>query len=215
MKGKVVTILERYGKYLVPLMFLLAVVGLITNYMYPNEKLRTLEMNMEEGGEKTIALSTETTVSYTLNTDQPMRGIQIGVDEQGQNFTAGNLVYTVTKTDSGEQVASGNVALQTLFDIQYVYMPFADKEKCQGDLTIIFSYDGADAGIYPYLIANDTEVENTQTFVDDSLYEGSLKANYIYSYYSYPFKLDLQYMLLLFAAALILIIPGKREKNYA
>lgn len=215
MKEKVIALLNRYGKLIVSFCFVLSILGLILNYAFPNEVLSTQAVNMKTGDDRYLALPQGTVVTYSYHTQYPMRGIQIGIHKGEQTFSQGMVIYKVFRTDTKEIVANGVIALAALTDTQYVYMPFEDKEKCVGDLTLELSYDGGDQGVAPSIIANSTLTKDTATAVNGQTYQGSLKTSYIYSYDRYPLKLDFKYMVLVFAAVFLTLEPRKRVEKYA
>lgn len=215
MKGKAIALLDRYGRVFLAVCLGLSILGLMANYLVPDENILTKSINMAEDNDQMIPLEPATEVTYALHSDYPMRGIQVGINTQGNTFLKGNVLYTVYKTGTQTQVASGSVALSSLVpdkttNIQYVYMPFEDKNQCIGDLTVHFTYDGLDTGLAPALMANATQLDKTETRVNDVVFAGSLKSYYIYVYYRYPLQLDFKYFILLFGAAFLTVETRKR-----
>ncbi|MBQ8527161.1 MAG: hypothetical protein IJ429_01690 [Lachnospiraceae bacterium] len=210
---------------ILPLITLFFLAGFIGSYVFPNTVLDTFVINMSEEEEDTevlLPLSLQTPVEYEMNTKGlPMRGIQVGINKRGHALTKTNLIYSVY---AGDECISHNVyGVGAGDDLQYVYLPFENYEKCIGDVRITFLLDAAeeDPDAYPALMANHAKIEGTKTIAEIPNKTGdgeevSLKCNYIYTHDTYPFLYDCRLLTFIFlAASMVVNYPGRRKKEDA
>ncbi|MBE5881091.1 MAG: hypothetical protein E7289_02085 [Lachnospiraceae bacterium] len=208
---------------ILPMLTLFFLAGFIGSYIFPNTVLDTFVINMAEEEDDTevlLPLSLQTPIEYKMNTKGlPMQGIQVGINKRGHALTKTNLIYTVY---AGEECISHNVyEVATGDDLQYVYLPFENHEKCIGDVRITFVLDAAeeDPDAYPALMANHAEIEGTSTIApvrpegeEDT--EVSLKCNYIYTHDTYPFLYDCRLLTFVFlAASMVVNYQGRKKKE--
>ena len=208
---------------ILPMLTLFCLAGFIGSYIFPNTVLDTFVINMAEEEDDTevlLPLSLQTPIEYKMNTKGlPMQGIQVGINKRGHALTKTNLIYTVY---AGEECISHNVyEVATGDDLQYVYLPFENHEKCIGDVRITFVLDAAeeDPDAYPALMANHAEIEGTSTIApvrpegeEDT--EVSLKCNYIYTHDTYPFLYDCRLLTFVFlAASMVVNYQGRKKKE--
>lgn len=206
-----------------PIITLLCLAGFIGSYIFPNEVLDTFTINMEEeegDTEVLLPLSLQTEIVYEMNTKGlPLRGIQVGINKRGHALTRTNLIYAVY---AGEDCVSHNVyEVAAGDDIQYVYLPFENYEKCMGDIRITFILDAAEEepDAYPALMANHRQIEGTKTIAGnrpegEEKTEVSLKCNHIYTHDTYPFLYDFRLLTFIFLAASMAVnYPGRKKKE--
>lgn len=193
---------------------------LIASYRFPNQVLDTYTMNMEEEDdtEKMIPLNEGKTVSLVMNTGmRPLKGIQVGINKQGGIFLEGAFLYCVYGADNHELLSSNSYNLSEGLDLQYVYLPLTDYEKCDGDIIIEFSYDSqSNETETPALMANELPVEGVQTLVDGKITKDSLKGYYVYTHNTYPFVYDLKICVFFFFAVSMAVdysAFGKKKKG--
>ena len=93
--NKITKLVKPY--YILPIITLLFLTGFIGSYLFPNTVLDTYVINMMEtdGDEEVmLPLSATAPVIYEMNTGTlAMRGIQIGINKQGQALSGTTLVY--------------------------------------------------------------------------------------------------------------------------
>jgi len=208
---------------ILPILTLFFLAGFIGSYIFPNTVLDTFVINMteEEGDtEVLLPLSLQSPIEYEMNTKGlAMRGIQVGINKRGHALSKTNLVYTVY---AGEECISHNVyEVATGDDLQYVYLPFENYEKCIGDIRVSFVLDAAedDTDAYPALMANHAKIDGTTTIapirpVGEENTEVSLKCNYIYTHDTYPFLYDCRLLTFVFlAASMAVSYPERRKKE--
>lgn len=222
---------------ILPLITLFCLAGFIGSLLFPNKVLDTYVINMsEEEGDTEILLplshDAQRQVAYRVDTSgRPMRGIQIGINKQGREITGCYLRYQVyagekiQKMDMAQITAEGQPLSDSLYDLsqgdnlQYVYLPFTEYEKCVGNLVIVFSVEpkeeGAADGEEIAIMANHHEVEKTETcYVTDrgdyaqedyAQVEAinrdlSLKCSHIYTHDTYPLLYDFRILTFVFLA---------------
>ena len=105
-------------------------------------------------------------------------------------------------------------------DLQYVYLPFENYEKCIGDVRITFVLDAAEENpdAYPALMANHADIKGTSTIAPirpegEENTEVSLKCNYIYTHDTYPFLYDCRLLTFVFLAASMAVTYPQRKKK--
>ena len=203
---------------ILPAITLFCLAGFIGSYIFPNKVLDTYVINgqeTEDEEEFPLSLEGDQTVSYEWNAgEEPMKGIQVGISKNGGQYTTGTLVYEVSDL-SGTLISSNTYALSQGFDLQYVYLPFAEWKSCKGKLRITFRYDraGDSETLTPALMADHTVVKDTVTCYQGTPYEGSLKSSYIYTHNTYPFLYDFRIMTFVFLAATMTIPFSKGRKK--
>lgn len=220
---KKITLKKWKANIVLPIVTLFFLAGFIGSYIFPNTVLDTFVINMAEEEEDTevlLPLSLKTPITYEMNTKGlAMRGIQVGIHKRGYGLEKTNLIYAVY---AGEECISHNVyEVATGDDLQYVYLPFENYEKCIGDIRITFVLDAAeeDADAYPALMANHTMVKDTRTIAPirpkgEENTELSLKCNYIYTHDTYPFLYDCRLLTFIFLAASMAVhYPGRKKKE--
>ncbi len=207
---------------ILPILTLLCLAGFIGSYIFPNTVLDTFVINMaeEEGDtEVLLPLSLQTPIEYEMNTKGlPLRGIQVGINKRGHALTRTNLIYSVYVGD--ECICNNVYEVAAGDDLQYVYLPFENYEKCIGDIRITFLLDAdeEDPDAYPALMANHAQVKGTNTIAENRP-EGeedtvlSLKCNHIYTHDTYPFLYDCRLLTFIFLAASMAVNYPKRKKK--
>lgn len=208
---------------ILPILTLLCFAGFIGSYIFPNTVLDTFVINMaeEEGDtEVLLPLSLQTPIEYEMNTKGlPLRGIQVGINKRGHALTRTNLIYSVFVGD--ECICNNVYEVAAGDDLQYVYLPFENYEKCIGDIRISFILDAdeEDPDAYPALMANHAQIEGTTTIAEnrpegEEDTEVSLKCNYIYTHDTYPFLYDCRLLTFVFLAASMAVnYPRRRKKE--
>ena len=206
---------------LFPVITVFCLLGWIGSLLLPDKVLDTYSVNMteEEGDtEELLSLAGENHVRYQMDTrGLPMRGIQVGINKQGREIS-GILHYDVyAGKEGGETLMSSNVYdLAEGYDLQYVYLPYADYEKCAGQLCIDFYTEGnTEEAMSPALMANHTMTADTVTLsTADPEFTGSLKGSYIYTHDTYPFLYDFRIMTCIFLAASMAVrYPHKKKRE--
>ena len=209
---------------ILPILTLLCLAGFIGSYIFPNTVLDTFVINMaeEEGDtEVLLPLSLQTPIEYEMNTKGlPLRGIQVGINKRGHALTRTNLIYSVYVGD--ECVCNNVYEVAAGDDLQYVYLPFDNYEKCIGDIRISFVLDAdeEDPDAYPALMANHATIDGTATIAEirpegEENTEVSLKCNHIYTHDTYPFLYDCRLLTFVFLAASMAVNYPKRKKEEA
>lgn len=205
---------------ILPLITLFCFVGFLASLAFPDTVLDTYSVNMEEeDGDREIALSLvgDTHICYTMDTNGlAMRGIQVGINKQGKNIN-GLLCYDVYTVNGQDEtlVSSNAYNLQEGFDLQYVYLPYTDYERCVGKLRIDFYTEGnTQEEQSPALMANHTMTPDTATMSTlDTEFAGSLKGSYIYTHETYPFLYDFRILTCIFLAASMAVQYPKINKK--
>ena len=142
---KILNKISKLGKpyYILPIITLLFLTGFIGSYLFPNTVLDTYVINMTEteGDEELLLpLSATDPVTYEMNTGTlAMRGIQVGINKQGQALSGTTLVYRVYA--EGNCVSENRYAVGNGDDLQYVYLPFENQKDCVGKLKITFQLE--------------------------------------------------------------------------
>ena len=227
---KILNKISKLGKpyYILPIITLLFLTGFIGSYLFPNTVLDTYVINMTEteGDEEVLLpLSATDPVTYEMNTGTlAMRGIQVGINKQGQALSGTTLVYCVYA--EGNCVSENRYAVGTGDDLQYVYLPFENQKDCVGKLKITFRLEneGETDSVLPALMANHTEVKDTVTTPAQAESElkqpatqtenVSLKCSYIYTHNTYPFLYDCRLLTFVFlAASMAVCYPGKKKEE--
>jgi len=207
-----------------PIVTLLCFAGFIGSLFFPKQVLDTYKINVsEEDGDAEfgIPLSEQTPVSYELNTaGSPMRGIQVAVSKEGSSQEGVILRYQVYEHSADEARRFGELLSDNVYqvsdgdEVQYVYLPFEDSEKCRGDIIVTFCYE-SDTEIQnpPALLANHTLIDNTLTMNGEQPVEGSLKTMYIYTHDTYPLLYDFRLMTFVFLAASMAVSYSGRKRG--
>jgi len=212
MKEKILELLEKYGKILVLFCIAVSTIGIIMSYIFPNEVIYSIDVNLEKSADFDIPLNLGEVVEYRCNTGtKPMAGIQAYVSKEGAEFTDGKIIYEVYNGDGTKLLCSGEQLLKDIDDGQFVYFEFSNKKDCNGDLVIKFSYTGSEATA-PALIANNKKVEEASTLVNGSVISGNLKSSYIYINYTHPLVFDLKVMLAIFVTVFF-TLESKRSRK--
>lgn len=214
MKDKIIGLLERYGRIFVLLCIVIAALGIVLSYVFPNEVPYSIDVNYSEISDSDIKipLTKESVVEYQCNSgEKPMAGIQIWISKEGVQFSDGKIVYEVYSGDGTQLLGSGEQALKDLDDKQFVYLPFKGMKKCSGDLSIRFSYSGSEEAT-PVTYANQTTLEEAKTLVDGSVIKGNLISSYIYINYTHPLVFDLKVMLAIFVTVFFTFPSKKKQK---
>lgn len=210
---------------ILPVITFLCFAGFIGSLVFPDTVLDTYEVNMKEDeGDEEVALSLqgENHITYEMNTNGlAMRGIQVGINKQGKDLK-GILHYDVylLKDNSKNLVSSNVYSLEEGFDLQYVYLPYNEYEKCVGNIMIDFYTEGnTEEAQSPAIMANHKMTENTKTSCTiDSEFAGSLKGSYIYTHKTYPFLYDFRIMTCIFLAVSMTVqyprLKGKAKKKH-
>lgn len=186
--------------------------GFLFSLLFPDTVLDTYSVNISEAeSDEEFGLSLENGehVGYLMSTKGlAMRGIQIGIDKQGQ-VLSGNLRYDVyvmkeevaellndtsiqweSKKSEGTLVSENAYDVSQGFDVQYVYLPYDHFEQCKGLLYIDFYMEpSAELTACPKLLANHTVIDETATICGEKEPCG-LKGYYIYTHHTYPFLYD-------------------------
>lgn len=223
--NKITKLVKPY--YILPIITLLFLTGFIGSYLFPNTVLDTYVINMTEtdGDEEVmLPLSATAPVIYEMNTGTlAMRGIQIGINKQGQALSGTTLVYRVYAGDNC--VSENRYAVGSGDDLQYVYLPFENQKDCIGKLKITFQLENAGETdpVLPALMANHTEVKDTVTTPaqtdTDTQQTGvtaenvSLKCSYIYTHNTYPFLYDCRLLTFVFLAASMAVCYPRKKKE--
>ncbi|NLL79469.1 MAG: DUF2142 domain-containing protein [Clostridiales bacterium] len=231
-------ILNQICRYFLPLMTAGMVLLLVAGWLFPNRVLDTYEMNISgpEEQETLIPLSCGSVISYTMNTgSRPLRGIQPGVSLQGGKYGKAVLrcqvyrepshelvsdnMYPLSELTAGMQANLDNGAQPDLsMQAMYTYIPFADYEKCKGDIALVFSYEsngdvpepfaGVEISenaqndvIVPAILVNETPKENTDTYLGEKKLKEGLCGYTVYTHNTYPLIYDLRLMICIFLAA--------------
>ena len=151
-----------------------------------------------------------------------MRGIQVGINKQGQALSGTTLVYRVYV--EGNCVSENRYAVGNGDDLQYVYLPFENQKDCVGKLKITFRLEneGETDPVLPALMANHTEVKDTVTMPAQTDTQAqqiaapgdvSLKCSYIYTHNTYPFLYDCRLLTFVFLAASMAVCYPRRKKG--
>lgn len=243
-------VLNQICRYFLPLMTAGLVLLLAASWLFPNRVLDTYEMNISgpEEQETLLPLPEGSVLSYTMNTgNRPLRGIQPGISLQGGKYVnailrcqvyrepshelVGDNVYPLSELTAGMQANLDNGAEPGLsMQAMYTYIPFAEYEKCKGDIMLVFSYEsngdvpeyfagvetGANeadetaageeaaaqkAAVVPALLVNETPRENTVTCLGDEKLEEGLCGYTVYTHNTYPLVYDLRLLICIFLAA--------------
>ena len=209
---KILNKISKLGKpyYILPIITLLFLTGFIGSYLFPNTVLDTYVINMTEteGDEELLLpLSATDPVTYEMNTGTlAMRGIQVGINKQGQALSGTTLVYRVYA--EGNCVSENRYAVGNGDDLQYVYLPLEN--------------EGETDPVLPALMANHTEVKDTVTMPAQTDIQAqqtaapgdvSLKCSYIYTHNTYPFLYDCRLLTFVFLAASMAVCYPRRKKE--
>lgn len=211
-KERLRIILNKYGRVFVIFCIVISALGLIFSYVFPNEVIDTYAVNMNEETQYKILLDKESYIEYYLNSGiKPMIGIQLGISKEGNDFSDGRIVYEVYNSDM-QLLGTNELLLKDIYDIQYVYLPFAGMGECNGDLYLKLYYTGNDQAV-PAILANKTELEDAKTLVAGSEIEGNIMSCYIYSHNTYPLVFDLKIILVMFIAVFCTLEGGIFKRN--
>lgn len=212
MKDKIIGLLEKYGKFIVICCIVVSALGIVLSYVFPNEGFDSIDVNLEEGSDFLIPLTQGEVMEYKCNTRKiPMAGIQVYISKQGAEFSDGRIIYDVYNSDGTQLLSSGEQLLKDISEGQFVYLPFANKKDCIGDLIIKFSYTGSETTA-PALIANNKAIEDASTSVNGSPISGNLKSSYIYINYTHPLVFDLKVILAIFVTVFF-TLESKRSRK--
>lgn len=223
---RILDLIEKHIAYVLPLITVVLVIMLVVSYMIPKKVIDTYKTNMTEqngDSERILSLDEGHVIAYHMNTgSRPMMGIHVGIAKSGNTYDTAALICEVYTAD-GEKVSENGYLLSQGEDLQYAYIPFADYEKCSGDITIQFMYrSGSDAGVSaPGLLVNGTELTNAYIEVDGEKFDGNLKTMSVYTHDTYPLVYDLRILVAVFLAASMTVnyrdfstkkrISGKKE----
>lgn len=210
--------------------------GFLLSLIFPDTVLDTYSVNIsEEESDAEFGLSLENGehVGYLMNTGGlSMRGIQVGIDKQGQALS-GNLRYDVyvmneklatlvedssieweQKKTEGALVSENAYDVSQGYDVQYVYLPYNNYEKCAGTLYIDFYMEsGENLTACPQLLANHTVVNQTATICNQPQPCG-LKGYYIYTHHTYPFLYDFRILsFIMLAVTMTIQFPKRKNKR--
>lgn len=209
---------ERKIRSICWLLALICLIGLIGGYVFPKKIYDTYPVNAGEGETDTVtSLSlSEQVVSYEMTTAaRPLRGIHVFL-EKGD--AEGNLLLSIMNAD-GKILSFQAYDLVSLADNDFVYLPIAKSDACEGKLVLSFGFSGNAVGDYPKLAANSVETLDTVTSVsanhinlntgeleasgsaEPEALQGSLKTYYVYTHNIYPLAYDLRILFFLFIAA--------------
>lgn len=209
---------ERKIRSICWLLALTCLIGLIGGYVFPKKIYDTYPVNAGEGKTDTVtSLSlSEKVVSYEMTTAvRPLRGIHVFL-EKGD--AEGNLLLSIMDAD-GKILSFQAYDLVSLADNDFVYLPIANSDACEGKLVLSFGFSGNAVGDYPKLAANSVETPDTVTSVsanrinlntgeleasgssESEALQGSLKTYYVYTHNIYPLAYDLRILFFLFLAA--------------
>lgn len=240
-------------RYFLPIITAGLALLLVLSWLFPNRVLDTYEMNISTSKEeeKLIPLLDGSVLSYAMNTgNRPLHGIQPGVSLQGLRFETGRLRCRVYREPSHELVSDNVYPLSELTkgmqanldsgmdvslsqEAMYTYIPFADYERCKGDIVIEFSYEGMGETPEPFdgvslpeenskvpaLAVNAVQKENTETSVDGEAIAGGLCGYTVYTHNTYPLVYDLRLLICIFLAASVsaqgcgFILHRRRERT--
>ena len=226
---KILNKISKLGKpyYVLPIITLLFLTGFIGSYLFPNTVLDTYVINMTEteGDEELLLpLSAADPIIYEMNTGTlAMRGIQVGINKQGQALSGTTLMYRVYA--EGICVSENRYAVGSGDNLQYVYLSFENQKDCVGKLKITFQLEneGETDPVLPALMANHTEVKDTVTTPAQAESElkqpaaqtenVSLKCSYIYTHNTYPFLYDCRLLTFVFLAASMAVCYPRKKKE--
>ncbi|MCI5959206.1 MAG: hypothetical protein MRZ47_05975 [Lachnospiraceae bacterium] len=229
MLNKIKHFMTKYAYIYLPIGTLLCLAGFIGSYLFPNTVLDTYKVNVGENEGDTEYVQyftgTEDEIGYMMETDgRVMKGIQIGIDKNGQALEGTSLIYRIYKvgdSDFGGDVASHAELLEeesfdlgSCMDGQYPYLPFIN-EADTGKLYITFSYQAnGNTQPAPGIFMNHSDIENAATYVSGARSDGSIKCYYIYSHETYPFLYDSRVMFCIFlAASACVVFPAYSRKK--
>ena len=209
---------------ILPILTLFCLAGFIGSLLFPNKVLDTYKINVteEEGDtEFTILLSKEEKISYVMNaTANPMQGIQVGISKESETQEGVILHYQVYQQEKEEDSLLGELLSDNVYevelgdDLQYVYLPFDNSDRCTGEIVVCFYYESENQGMKaPALLANHTQIKDTITMVGDTMLDGSLKSMYIYTHDTYPLLYDFRLMTFVFLAASMAVTYPKRKSK--
>ena len=147
-----------------------------------------------------------------------MKGIQVVLSKEGSAQEGVSLRYQVYERSIDEEGRLGELLSDNTYpvedgeELQYVYLPFTDSERCSGDIAIRFWCESSqELTTPPALGANHTLLDNTMTMVGDEQLDGSLKCMYIYTHDTYPLLYDFRLMTFVFLAAAMAVSYPKRK----
>ena len=206
-------LLRRFRPEIVlPIITILILIGLVISIMVPKKVIDTYKVNIsEEEGDKEvmISLSPEKEVRHMLNTgSRPMLGIQVALSKNGMQYKESLLICDVYQTGTDILLSHNEYLLAQGEELQYIYIPFADFEKCIGDITIQFQYKALDGQLVsPSLLANSRIINGSSTRMDGIEYPGNIKCMYVYTHDTYPLVYDLRILLFLFLAVTMTVLP--------
>lgn len=227
--NKLLETLEKKLYIILPIITLFCLAGFIGSLVFPNEVLDTNTANMEESEEDIyLPLQKEgksIKIGYEMTTEsRPLKGVQVGIDKNGQPLKGTVLNYHVYVKEEDKKeytLVSENIydlGSQT-YDFQYVYLPFSNFEKCQGQVYIsFFLNEEKTMENPPALRANDNRLEHTTTCYEEesgswTVMEGGLMLSYIYSHDTYPFLYEFRILTFVFLAASMTLSYEKAGKK--
>ena len=102
MLNKIKHFMTKYAYIYLPIGTLLCLAGFIGSYLFPNTVLDTYKVNVGENEGDTEYVQyftgTEDEIGYMMETDgRVMKGIQIGIDKNGQALEGTSLIYRIYK----------------------------------------------------------------------------------------------------------------------
>ena len=149
-----------------------------------------------------------------------MRGIQVAISKEGCSQEGVILHYQVYEHSADETQRFGELLSDNTYQVSegdalaYVYLPFADSEKCRGDIIVSFFYESdTEPENPPALLANHTLIDNTLTMKGQQPVDGSLKTMYIYTHDTYPLLYDFRLMTFVFLAASMTVSYSGRKRG--
>lgn len=209
---------------ILPILTLLMFAGFIGSLIFPKEVLDTIKVNVteEEGDtEYKVELSDVEAISYEMNTaGSPMKGIQVGISKEGVSQEGVTLRYQVYEHKAEKENRFGELLSDNIYEIaqgdelQYVYLPFENSEKCLGDIIICFTYESGQAiEKAPALLFNHKVIDNTITRKGEEILDGTLKSMYIYTHDTYPLLYDFRLMTFVFLAVSMTVSYPKLKRK--
>lgn len=203
---------------LLPLFTLLLAILLVCSYLIPKKVIDTYQINVteDEGDtEQLISLEEDSKITYHMNTGtRPIMGIHIGVAKNGNAYDTAAILCNVY-TEDGTLISENGYLLQQGEDMQYIYIPFQNYDKCFGEISMEFTYRAEnDTNVTPPgILANGKDLTDAYTEIDGNKLDGNLKTIYIYTHDTYPLVYDLRILTALFFAASMTVNYGKIRKG--
>ncbi|MDD2970590.1 MAG: hypothetical protein PHE02_00465 [Lachnospiraceae bacterium] len=222
MPGKIISHMKNFIQdkicFILPIITAMLAVMLVCSYLIPKKVIDTYRTNTTEDegdSERIQILEPGMKLTYHMNTgSRPMMGIHVGVAKNGNTYDTAAMICNVYTAD-GTLVSGNGYLLNQGEDVQYVYLPFQDYEKCRGDITMEFTYTlETDENVTaPGLLMNGKVLTDAHTELDGSKMDGNLKTIYIYTHDTYPLVYDLRILVVLFFAASMMVNYKKSGDN--